>query len=57
MLDYQDFDEVFEFNPQYSYGSSAAESFEANRKALGRLFIDRLLKLVGINAREFPEYK
>jgi hypothetical protein len=52
MFNYQHFDEVFSFDPGCSYDEDAIHSIEANRKVLQGLFIDRVLKLLGIKRRE-----
>lgn len=48
MFNYQDFDEVFAFDPRCSYDEIAIQGIEANRKALQGLFIEKVLKLLGI---------
>ena len=51
MFDYRNFDEVFEFDPEYSYDSSTVESIEANRRSLEGLFVDKIFKLLDIKRR------
>jgi hypothetical protein len=53
MLNYQDFDEVFAFDTQYSYQASAVESILANRERLGGLFIDKIVRLLDIKRRKY----
>ncbi|RFU23786.1 hypothetical protein B7463_g12552, partial [Scytalidium lignicola] len=48
MLVYQDFDQVFSFNPECQYEKSQIHSIDTHRKKLEGLFIDRVLKLLGI---------
>jgi hypothetical protein len=52
MFNYQRFDEVFSFDPGCSYDEDAIHSIEAHRKGLQGLFVDRVLKLLGIKRRE-----
>ncbi|RQM08312.1 hypothetical protein DH86_00003811 [Scytalidium sp. 3C] len=57
MLAYQDFEQVFAFNPECEYERSLVLGIEAHRKKLeGLLFIDRVLKLLGIKrpAKIYP---
>ncbi len=56
MFDYREFEEVFDFNAQYSYDSSVVETIEANRRALEGLFVDRVLKLNDIKRRESGQH-
>lgn len=51
MLDYHNFDEVFQFEPGFSYDSSTVETIEANRTSLEGLFIDKIFKLLDIKRR------
>lgn len=51
MFSYQNFDEVFGFDPECSYDEIAIQGVEANRKALQGLFIEKVLKLLGIKRR------
>ncbi|KAH8819585.1 nuclear pore complex assembly-domain-containing protein [Xylogone sp. PMI_703] len=48
MLTYQEFNEVFSFNPDCEYEKSQIHNIDAHRKKLNGLFIDRVLKLLGI---------
>ena len=52
MFNYQNFDEVFSFDPDCSYDEDAVADIEANRKYLEGLFIDKVMKLLGIKRRE-----
>jgi hypothetical protein len=52
MFNYHNFNEVFSFEPGCSYDEDAIRSIEANRKVLQGLFIDRVLKLLGIKRRK-----
>jgi hypothetical protein len=52
MFNYQNFDEVFSFNPEYSYTAVAVETIEANRRSLEGLFVDKVLKLLDIKRRK-----
>lgn len=51
MFDYRNFDDAFDFDVKYSYDSSAIENIERNRRSLGDLFVDKVLKLIGIKRR------
>jgi hypothetical protein len=51
MFDYSDFEEVFAFNPDYSYDSSEVETIEANRRQLEGLFVDKVFKALDIKRR------
>ena len=51
MFNYHHFDEVFAFDPGCSYDEDAIHGIEENRKALQGLFVDRVLKLLGIKRR------
>lgn len=46
MASFQDFDDVFEFDPDVSYDQKMVSTIEKNRKELEGLFIDKVLKLV-----------
>jgi hypothetical protein len=52
MFNYQNFDDVFNFNPEYSYTAVAVETVEANRRTLEGLFVDRILKFLDIKRRK-----
>lgn len=51
MFDINNFDDVFEFDPKYSYATESVESIEHHRTAFEVLFVDRVLKLLGIKRR------
>jgi hypothetical protein len=53
MFDYNNFEEVFSFNPNYSYDSSEVETIEANRRKLEGLFVDKVLRALDIKRRKF----
>jgi hypothetical protein len=53
MFDHSNFEEVFSFNPGYSYESSEVETIEANRRKLEGLFVDKVLKALDIKKRKF----
>lgn len=53
MFDYNNFDDVFAFNPSYSYDSSEVETIEANRGELEGLFVDKVLRALDIKRRKF----
>jgi len=48
MFNYQNFDEVFSFDPGCCYDDIAIQGIESNRKALEGLFFEKVLKLLGI---------
>ncbi|KFX94520.1 hypothetical protein O988_06254 [Pseudogymnoascus sp. VKM F-3808] len=48
MFEITNFDDVFGFDPKYSYSAEAVESIEQHRAAFEGLFVDRVLKLLGI---------
>ncbi|KAI9894176.1 MAG: hypothetical protein M1814_004030 [Vezdaea aestivalis] len=49
MAEIGDFEEVFSFNPNYTYDQSAVRQIVTHRKELGnKLFLDRLFEAVGI---------
>jgi hypothetical protein len=56
MFHISNFDDVFAFNPNYSYDESAVDSIEQRRIAFEGLFVDKILKMVDIKRREhsFP---
>ena len=49
---YQNFEEVFEFDPECSYDEDSVRAISSNRKAIEGLFIDRILKLLQIKRRK-----
>lgn len=51
MFNYQEFDDVFDFDASYSYEDSSIHTIEANRKELEGLFIDKVFKALGIKRR------
>ena len=53
MFDYRDFDEVFSFDPECSFAENAVAEIEGNRKVLEGLFVERVMKLLGIKRREY----
>jgi hypothetical protein len=52
MFNYQNFDEVFSFDPECSYDDDTVAEIEDNRKQLEGLFIEKVMKLLGIKRRE-----
>jgi hypothetical protein len=52
MFNYQNFEEVFDFDPECSYDEDSVHEIETNRKSIEGLFIDRVLKLLQIKRRE-----
>ena len=55
MDEYDDFEVVFGSNPNIAYEKSAVGDIEQRRRTLeGELFIDRLLKALGIQKGVFP---
>jgi protein ELYS len=52
MFNYQNFDDVFNFNKEYSYTAVAVETIEANRRSLEGLFVDKIFKLLDIKRRK-----
>ncbi len=51
MFNILDFEEVFDFDPECSYADDAVKKIEAHRKDLEGLFVDRVMKLLGIKRR------
>lgn len=51
IFNYQNFDEVFGFGPDCSYDEIAIRRATTHRQALEGLFVDRVLKLLGIKRR------
>lgn len=57
MYSWQTFDEVFGFDSGSAYGLTDAQTIQSNRKALEGLFVDKVLRLMGIKRREQqPDY-
>ncbi|KAL3426148.1 hypothetical protein PVAG01_02939 [Phlyctema vagabunda] len=56
MFSYQKFDDVFSFDPKYAYDDQTVHDIEGSRKTLEGLFIDRVLKLLGVKrpAKLYP---
>ncbi|KAF8857095.1 hypothetical protein BDZ45DRAFT_675034 [Acephala macrosclerotiorum] len=56
IFDYHNFDEVFEFDPECAYDDDTIASIEENRKAIAGLFIERVMKALGIKrpAKYYP---
>lgn len=52
MFDISSFDDVFGFDPKYSYAAETVESIEQHRTVFEGLFVDRVLKLLGIKRRK-----
>lgn len=52
MFDISNFDDVFGFDPKYSYAAETVESIEQHRAVFEGLFVDRVLKLLGIKRRK-----
>ena len=53
MFNYQNFDEVFSFDTDCSYDDDTVSEIEGNRKQLEGLFIENVMKLLGIKRREY----
>lgn len=51
MFSYLNFEDVFSFDPNCVYDESAIHGIEAHRKTLGGLYVDKVLKLLGIRKR------
>lgn len=56
MFNFQNFDEVFDFDPGCSYDEYAVQDIESNRKKLEGLFVDTLLKNFEIRRRELLQF-
>ncbi|KAK2759851.1 hypothetical protein FQN54_002585 [Arachnomyces sp. PD_36] len=57
MAPWEEFDSAFQFNKKYAYDGQTVEQIRSNRQSLENvLFVDRLLRLLGINAasRVYP---
>ncbi|KAE8445586.1 hypothetical protein EG329_013219 [Mollisiaceae sp. DMI_Dod_QoI] len=48
IFNYHNFEEVFEFDPECAYDDDTIAAIEENRKALEGLFIERVMKALGI---------
>ena len=52
MLDWQDFDAVFQSKTDYAYDAKTVEGVIKHRKEFGdQLFFDRIWKLIGLTRR------
>lgn len=54
MFDFRNFDDIFEFDTAYAYDQKDAEDIETCRKQLEGLFLDKVLKLLGIKRGNNP---
>jgi hypothetical protein len=53
MLDWHDFDAVFQSKTDYSYDARTVETVLKHRKEFGdQLFFDRIWKLIGLSRRK-----
>jgi hypothetical protein len=52
MFNYQNFDEVFYFDPDSSYEEDVVDEIAQNKKDLEVQFIESIMKLLGIKRRE-----
>ena len=52
MFNYQNFDEVFSFDPDCSYEEDVVDEIAQNKKDLEVQFIESVMKLLGIKRRE-----
>ena len=53
MLDWHDFDAVFQTKPDFSYETKTIEGILKHRKEFGdQLFFDRIWKLIGLTRRK-----
>ncbi|KAF2459368.1 nuclear pore complex assembly-domain-containing protein [Lineolata rhizophorae] len=52
MIKIEEFDDVFRFNPKYHHSSSIANAITNNRRALHKLFFDRLLNQLQVKGVE-----
>lgn len=52
MFDFRNFDDVFDFDPEYNYDASAIETIDRNRRSLEGLFVHKVLKLLGVKRRK-----
>jgi hypothetical protein len=53
MLNWQDFDVVFQAKPDYAYDIKTVENITRHRKEFGELFFDRIWKSIGLTRREY----
>lgn len=53
MFNYRNFDEVFSFDPKCSFAEHAVAEIEGNRKVLEGMFVEKVMKLLGIKRRGF----
>lgn len=51
MFSYHNFNDVFAFNPECSYEDETIHSIGVNRSKLEGLFIEKVMKLMGIKRR------
>jgi hypothetical protein len=57
MLNWQDFDAVFQARPDYAFEGKTVDSIIKHRKEFGdRLFFDRIWKSIGLTRREFAHH-
>lgn len=52
LFNYQNFNEVFAFDLNCCYDEVATQTIEKNRKTLEGLFLERVLKMLGVKKRE-----
>ncbi len=52
MFNYHNFEEVFSFDSECSYDEDTVAEIEGCRKQLQGLFIEKVMKLLGIKRRE-----
>jgi len=52
IFNYQNFDDVFFFDPDCSYDEDVVREIEQNKKDLEGQFIEKVMKLMGIKRRE-----
>lgn len=53
LFNYQNFDEVFAFDLNCCHDEVATQTIEKNRKTLEGLFLERVLKMLGVKRREY----
>lgn len=53
IFNYHNFDEVFEFDPDCAYDEDTIATIEQNRRDLEGLFIERVMKALGIKRRMY----
>jgi len=57
MVQYEQFDQLFKFNPKAHFSHDAIEHIlRTRRKYDGLLFIDRLFKVLGVKERKHPSH-